>query len=80
MALLLWSPVLVPLLPTLLRQWTIQSYNGIASMAALVGLYGAVIILVAIWGRKIRGYTNPLGQYGIKLQPMLEQVCFHTKL
>ena len=49
-------------------------------MAALVGLYGAVIILVAIWGRKIRGYTNPLGQYGIKLQPMLEQVCFHTKL
>jgi membrane protease YdiL (CAAX protease family) len=80
MALLLWSPVLVPLLPTLLQQWANRSYNGIASMAALVGLYGAVVILVAIWGRKIRGYNDPLVEYGIKLQPTLRQVRHLSKL
>ena len=76
MALLLWSPVFVPLLPTLLQQWAKESYNSIASMAALVGLYGAVVILVAIWGRKIRGYDDPFVEYGIKLQPTLGQVSF----
>ncbi|KAI5073559.1 hypothetical protein GOP47_0011572 [Adiantum capillus-veneris] len=69
MVLLLWSPVLVPLLPTLLQQWASRSQNGIASTAALIGLYCAVVILISIWGRKIRGYKDPLHQYGVNLQP-----------
>ncbi|MCO5563280.1 hypothetical protein L7F22_016918 [Adiantum nelumboides] len=69
MVVLLWSPVLVPLLPTLLQQWASRSQTGIASTAALIGLYCAVVILISIWGKKIRSYEDPLLQYGVNLQP-----------
>lgn len=86
MAVLLWSPVLVPLLPSLLQQWASQSHNGVASTAALIGLYGAVVILITIWGRKIRGFEDPLQQYGVSIEPAFnaKQVsslqCFLIKL
>lgn len=72
MALLLWSPVVVPLLPTLLQQWDSKSVGGVAKTAAVTGLYGAIVILVTIWGRKIRGYDSPLSQYGLKIFPCLK--------
>ncbi|CAM6129107.1 unnamed protein product [Calypogeia fissa] len=67
MAVLLWTPVLVPLLPTLLQQWATKSSSGVADAAAGIGLYGAVFILVTIWGRRIRGYDRPLVSYGLQL-------------
>lgn len=69
MAILLWSPVLVPLLPAFLQQWASGSHNVVASTAALIGLYGAVVILITIWGRKIRGYEDPLQRYGVSIEP-----------
>ncbi|BBN10560.1 CAAX protease family protein [Marchantia polymorpha subsp. ruderalis] len=67
MALLLWTPVLVPLLPTLLQQWATKSPNGVADAAAGIGLYGAVFILITIWGKRVRGYDRPLVSYGLEL-------------
>lgn len=67
MALLLWSPVVVPLLPTLLQLWTLHLSPGVAGLASIIGLYAAVIILITIWGRRIRGYEQPLEQYGLSI-------------
>ncbi|MCO5594009.1 hypothetical protein L7F22_048028 [Adiantum nelumboides] len=69
MVVLLWSPILVPLLPTFLQQWASRSQTGIVSTAAIIGLYCAVVILISIWGKKIRNYEDPLLQYGVNLQP-----------
>ncbi|XP_077230028.1 uncharacterized protein LOC143863242 isoform X2 [Tasmannia lanceolata] len=65
MVLVLWAPVVVPLLPTLVHNWTKQSSTGMAEYACIVGLYPAVMILLVIWGKRIRGYSNPLEQYGL---------------
>ncbi|KAL3679674.1 hypothetical protein R1sor_022630 [Riccia sorocarpa] len=67
MAVLLWTPVLVPLLPTLLQQWATKSPSGVADAAAGVGLYGAVFILITIWGKRVRDYDRPLVAYGLEL-------------
>ncbi|ERN05508.1 uncharacterized protein LOC18433688 [Amborella trichopoda] len=67
MVLLLWSPVVVPLLPTFIQKWTRQSSAGIAEYICIIGLYIAIVILVTIWGRRIRSYENPLQQYGLEL-------------
>lgn len=67
MALLLWSPVVVPLLPTLLQLWTLHISLGVAGLASIIGLYGAVVILITIWGKRIRGYEQPLEQYGLSI-------------
>ncbi|KAL2613381.1 hypothetical protein R1flu_025073 [Riccia fluitans] len=67
MALLLWTPVLVPLLPTLLQQWATKSPSGVADAAAGVGLYAAVFILITIWGKRVRDYDRPLVAYGLEL-------------
>ncbi|XP_021894381.1 putative leucine-rich repeat-containing protein DDB_G0290503 [Carica papaya] len=65
MVLVLWSPVVVPLIPTLVRSWTTNNSSPIAELACIVGLYAAVMILVVLWGKRIRGYENPLKQYGL---------------
>ncbi|KAH9305683.1 hypothetical protein KI387_010087, partial [Taxus chinensis] len=65
MALLLWSPVVVPLLPTLIQHWSLHTSLGVAGIASKIGLYGAHIILVIIWGKRIQGYEQPLEQYGL---------------
>eukprot|EP01018_Ginkgo_biloba_P027793 Gb_23959 [translate_table: standard] len=70
MALLLWSPVVVPLLPTLLQQWTLHTSGGVAGCVSILGLYGALVILVTIWGKRIRGYEQPLEQYGLDISSM----------
>jgi hypothetical protein len=67
MALVLWAPVLVPLLPSLLQQWATKVHNGVSETASVLGLYGAVLILITIWGKRVRGYEKPLIQYGLRL-------------
>ncbi|XWS26537.1 hypothetical protein CRYUN_Cryun26dG0039800 [Craigia yunnanensis] len=67
MGLLLWSPFIVPLLPTLLLSWTTNNPSKIAELVSIIGFYTAVMIVVMIWGKRIRGYENPLEQYGLDL-------------
>uniref|UniRef100_A0A2P2MXW8 CAAX prenyl protease 2/Lysostaphin resistance protein A-like domain-containing protein n=1 Tax=Rhizophora mucronata TaxID=61149 RepID=A0A2P2MXW8_RHIMU len=67
MVLVLWSPVIVPLLPTLVQSWTTGNPSRFAELVCIIGLYAAVLILVALWGKRIRGHENPLAQYGLDL-------------
>lgn len=67
MVLVLWSPVVVPMLPTLVQGWTTNTPSRIAQLVCIIGLYAAIMILVMIWGRRIRGYEDPLEQYGLDL-------------
>ncbi|XP_024544544.1 uncharacterized protein LOC112351260 [Selaginella moellendorffii] len=68
MVLLLWSPIFLPLLPTLLTEWASHSSGGVAQCACVFGFYGALILLIIIWGKKIRGFDQPLHQYGLRLK------------
>jgi hypothetical protein len=65
MVLILWSPVVIPLLPTLVQSWTISASTGIIGYACIVGLYVSIMILVMLWGKRIRGYEDPVEQYGM---------------
>ncbi|KAK8550363.1 hypothetical protein V6N12_039076 [Hibiscus sabdariffa] len=65
MGLVLWSPVIVPLLPTLVQSWTTNNPSKFAALVSIIGLYAALMILVMLWGKRIRGYENPLEQYGL---------------
>ncbi|KAJ9687863.1 hypothetical protein PVL29_013878 [Vitis rotundifolia] len=67
MVLVLWSPVVVPLLPTLVMSWTTNNSSRIAELVCIVGLYTAVVILVMLWGKRIRGYEKPFEEYGLDL-------------
>ncbi|KAI4335161.1 hypothetical protein L6164_013832 [Bauhinia variegata] len=67
MVLVLWSPVAVPLLPTLVQSWTTHTPSRIAELACIIGLYTAIMILVMLWGKRIRGYKNSLEQYGLDM-------------
>uniref|UniRef100_A0ACD5Y233 Uncharacterized protein n=6 Tax=Avena sativa TaxID=4498 RepID=A0ACD5Y233_AVESA len=67
MVLVLWSPVVIPLLPTLVQSWTISASTGIVGDACIVGLYVSIMILVMLWGKRIRDYENPVEQYGMNL-------------
>lgn len=67
MALLLWSPVVIPLLPTLVQSWSIKAKTGIVGYACVVGLYATLTILVMLWGKRIRGYDDPVARYGLDL-------------
>lgn len=78
MVLVLWSPVAVPLLPTLVRGWTTNTSSRIAELFCIGGLYTAIMILVMLWGRRIRGYEDALEQYGLDLTSS-QKVCFRAK-
>mgnify|MGYP004708014727 CR=1 FL=1 len=67
MVLVLWSPVVVPLLPTLVQSWATHNSPRIAELACLVGLCVSIMLMVTLWGKRIRGYDNPLEQYGLDL-------------
>ncbi|KEH32418.1 uncharacterized protein [Medicago truncatula] len=67
MILVLWSPVAIPLLPTIVQGWTTNTPSKIAEAACIIGLYIAIMILVMIWGKRIRGYENAFEQYGLDL-------------
>ncbi|OVA08303.1 CAAX amino terminal protease [Macleaya cordata] len=67
MVLVLWSPVVIPLFPTFVQSWSAHKSTGMAVYACIVGLYTAVMILITLWGKRIRGYKNPLEQYGLDL-------------
>lgn len=72
MVLVLWSPVIVPLLPTLVQSWTTNNSSRIAELVCIFGLYTAVVILVMLWGKRIRGYENPFEEYGLALTSLQE--------
>ncbi|KAL0735721.1 hypothetical protein Bca4012_011931 [Brassica carinata] len=65
MVLVLWSPVVIPLLPTLVQSWSTSTPSRVAELASVVGLYIAVFILVMLWGKRVRKYENPFRQYGL---------------
>ncbi|KAK7388307.1 hypothetical protein VNO78_23121 [Psophocarpus tetragonolobus] len=67
MTLVLWSPVAIPLLPTIVQSWTTKNPSKIAEFACIIGLYTAIVILVMLWGKRIRGYENAFEQYGLEL-------------
>ncbi|XP_016466382.1 uncharacterized protein LOC107789128 isoform X1 [Nicotiana tabacum] len=70
MVLVLWSPVVVPLLLTLVQRWTTQKPSRTAELVCIVGLYMSIFLLVTLWGKRIRGYENPLEQYGLDMTSM----------
>ncbi|XP_012443125.1 uncharacterized protein LOC105767998 isoform X1 [Gossypium raimondii] len=67
MVLVLWSPVIVPLLPALVQSWTKKTPAKFAELVSILGFYVALMILVMLWGKRIRGYQNPHEQYGLEL-------------
>ncbi|CAK8563935.1 unnamed protein product [Lathyrus sativus] len=67
MILVLWSPVAIPFLPTIVQGWTTNSPSIIAECACIIGLYIAIMILVMLWGKRIRGYENAFEEYGLDL-------------
>ncbi|KAM0018252.1 putative alcohol O-acetyltransferase [Helianthus debilis subsp. tardiflorus] len=67
MVLVLWTPVVVPLLPTLVQNWATHNSSKYAELACIMGLYGSIMMLVVLWGERIRGYENPLERYGLEL-------------
>lgn len=77
MVLVLWSPVAVPLLPTLVQAWATNTYSGIAEFICIIGLYAAIMILVMLWGRRIRGFEDPLEQYGLDMKSS-QKVCIQA--
>ncbi|GMH18114.1 hypothetical protein Nepgr_019955 [Nepenthes gracilis] len=80
MVLVLWSPVVVPLLPSLVQSWASHSSSRIADLACIIGLYSSITILIILWGKRIRGYENPLQQYGLDLASSLKVQEFLTGL
>ncbi|PIA27558.1 hypothetical protein AQUCO_07600016v1 [Aquilegia coerulea] len=67
MVLVLWSPVVIPLFPTLVQGWATHNSSGIAEYACIIGLHTAVTMLIFLWGKRIRGYKDPLEQYGLDM-------------
>ncbi|KAK1417442.1 hypothetical protein QVD17_26569 [Tagetes erecta] len=67
MVIVLWTPVVVPLLPTLVQNWAAHNSSKFAELACIIGLYSSIMILVVLWGKRIRGYEDPLERYGLEL-------------
>lgn len=67
MVLVLWSPIVIPLLPTLVQNWASQNTPKFPQFVCIAGLYASILILVMLWGKRIRGYENPSEQYGLDL-------------
>jgi hypothetical protein len=67
MALLLWSPVVIPFLPILVQNWSIKASSGIVGYACVFGLYASLSFLIMLWGKRIRGYDDPVVRYGLDL-------------
>ncbi|KAL1547864.1 hypothetical protein AAHA92_16171 [Salvia divinorum] len=67
MVLLLWSPIVLPLLPTLMQNWATRNPFKIAEFACIAGLYISTMGMIMLWGKRIRKYDDPLMQYGFDL-------------
>lgn len=74
MVIVLWSPVVVPLLPTIVQSWATHNPAKFAELACVIGLYASIMMLITLWGKRVRGYQNPLKQYGLDLNS-LPKVC-----
>lgn len=79
MVIVLWTPVIVPLFPTIVQSWATHSSTKFAELACVIGLYASIMILITLWGKRIRGYQNPLKQYGLDLTS-LPKVCISHKV
>ncbi|CAN0839395.1 hypothetical protein LINGRAHAP2_LOCUS2563 [Linum grandiflorum] len=80
MALVLWSPVVIPLLPALVQGWTTGTPSRFAELISILGLYAAILLLVMKWASKIRGYEHPLKQYGLDFNTLPKIQSFVTGL
>lgn len=67
MVLLLWSPVVLPLLPSLMQSWATNYPFRIAEYACIAGLYVSTMVMITVWGKRVREYEDPLVQYGFDL-------------
>ncbi|KAL8102744.1 uncharacterized protein LOC141678758 isoform X2 [Apium graveolens] len=67
LVLVLWTPVAVPLLPTIVQGWASHSSVEIAELACIIGLYVSILTLIILWGKRIRGHENPFEHYGLDL-------------
>ncbi|KAL6521319.1 hypothetical protein OROGR_017888 [Orobanche gracilis] len=67
MVLLLWSPIVLPFLPILIQSWLTQTPLKFAEFACIAGLYFSIMIMVTLWGKRIRQYDDPILQYGLDL-------------
>ncbi|KAL6560067.1 hypothetical protein OROHE_006305 [Orobanche hederae] len=67
MVLLLWSPIILPFLPILIQSWVTQNPFKFAEFACIAGLYFSIMIMVTLWGKRIRQYDDPILQYGLDL-------------
>ena len=65
MVLIMWSPVVIPLFPTLVESWRTTTPNSVVEYACIWGLYSAILILIVLWGKRIRDYEDPLQRYGL---------------
>ncbi|KZV26826.1 hypothetical protein F511_06673 [Dorcoceras hygrometricum] len=65
MVLLLWSPVIIPLFPSLMQSWMTRKPFKVVELTCITGLYISVVIMVTLWGKRIRKYNDPLLQYGL---------------
>ncbi|CAA3011330.1 CAAX amino terminal protease [Olea europaea subsp. europaea] len=65
MVLLPWSPVVIPLLPSLIQSWATRSPFKIAELACIAGVYVSIMIMITLWGKRISKYDDPLKQYGM---------------
>ncbi|WZZ22218.1 hypothetical protein YC2023_123605 [Brassica napus] len=76
MVFVLWSPVVIPLLPTLVQSWSTSTPSRVAELASVVGLYIAVFMLVMLWGKRVRKYENPFRQYGLDFKAPAKKQMF----
>ncbi|KAL3642870.1 hypothetical protein CASFOL_013685 [Castilleja foliolosa] len=67
LVLLLWSPIVLPFIPTFMQSWATHRPFKIAEFACIAGLYVSTLIMVTLWGKRIRQYDDPQLQYGLDL-------------
>ncbi|KAL9266834.1 Embryogenesis-associated protein EMB8-like protein [Drosera capensis] len=80
MVLVLWSPIVLPLLPTIVHNWATKNPYKVTEIACVAGLYTAVTMLIIIWGKRIRGYEDSLPQYGLDIASSVKIQEFLTGL
>ncbi|CAA3011327.1 CAAX amino terminal protease [Olea europaea subsp. europaea] len=72
MVLLLWSLVVIPLLPSLIQSWATRSPFKIAVLACIASVYVSIMIMITLWENRICKYDDPLKQYGMDLTSIHE--------
>lgn len=50
-----------------MQSWATRNPLKIAEFACIAGLYVSIMIMITLWGKRIRKYDDPLLQYGLDL-------------